>query len=58
MGLKYQPRIKDQKAAQRFHTNARRDLATKGPVKGSLFLTAKPKVNSPKSGTETPNGGR
>jgi hypothetical protein len=58
MGTKYQPRIKDQKAAQRFHTNARRDLATKGPVKGSLFLTTKPKLNPPKGGTEIKSGGR
>jgi hypothetical protein len=57
MGSKYQPRIKDLKANQRFHTNARRNAAT-GPVKGSLFLTAKPKKNAPKSGTESPNSGR
>jgi hypothetical protein len=57
MGSKYQPRIKDLKANQRFHTNARRNAAT-GPVKGSLFLTAKPKKNAPKIGTESQNGGR
>jgi hypothetical protein len=57
MGSKYQPRIKDLKANQRFHTNARRKAAS-GPVKGSLFLTAKPKDNASKGGTEIPSGGR
>jgi hypothetical protein len=57
MGSKYQPSIKDQKANQRFHQNARRKAAT-GPVKRSLFLTGKTKENPPKSGTEIPSGGR
>lgn len=57
MGSKYQPSIRDQKANQRFHTNARRKAATSGPVKGSLFLTHKPKEKAPKGGTETENKG-
>jgi hypothetical protein len=57
MGSKYQPRIKDLKANQRFHANARRKAAS-GPLKGSLFLTAKPKEIPPKSGTEIPSSGR
>jgi hypothetical protein len=39
MGSKYRPSIKDQKANQRFHQNARR-AAANGPVKKSLFLTS------------------
>jgi hypothetical protein len=42
MGAKYQPNIKDQKANQRFHQNARRAAAS-GPVKKSLYLISKPK---------------
>jgi hypothetical protein len=57
MGTKYRPSIKDQKASQRFHTNARRTAAT-GPVKHSLFITPKPNENSEKKGTETPDAGR
>jgi hypothetical protein len=57
MGTKYRPSIKDQKATQRFHQNARRKVES-GPVKHLLHFTAKPKEISPKQGTESPNSGR
>ncbi len=46
MGSKYRPSIKDQKANQRFHQNARR-AAANGPVKKSLFLTSAPAKPAP-----------
>lgn len=48
MGSKYRPSIKDQKANQRFHQNARR-AAANGPVKKSLFLTAEPPRPAPRA---------
>jgi len=52
MGSKYRPSIKDQKANQRFHKNARLKVAN-GPVRASFFLTQRSpeptKGESPKS---------
>ncbi len=48
MGSKYRPSIKDQKATQRFHQNARR-AAANGSVRKSLFLTAEPPRPAPRA---------
>jgi hypothetical protein len=51
MGSKYRPSIKDQKAALRYQQAAVRTAAN-GPVKRSVFITARPAPTAPQKSKE------